>query len=89
MDNRCKCKLKIHFIGIRKHLDLEAFSDVHLTMKLDCFQKVSQEIVGVSQVPVGSPLSSAIPEFFHQTQVHPTDIRKMQLTSSFQNDVTC
>lgn len=58
-------------------------------MKFDCFQKVSQEIVGVSQIPIGSPLSGAIPEFFDQTQVHPTDISKMQLTSSFTNDMTC
>lgn len=58
-------------------------------MKLDCFQKVSQEIVGVSQVPIGSPLSGAIPKFFDQTQVHPTDTSKMQLTSTFRNDVTC
>lgn len=47
------------------------FMFVYLTMKLDCFQKVSQEIVGVSQVPVGSALSSTVPKFFDQTQVHP------------------
>lgn len=51
------------------HLDL--FGDVYLTVKLDCFQKVSQEIVGVSQVPIRSALGSTIPKFFDQTQVHP------------------
>lgn len=44
----------------------------HLPVKLDCFDKVSQQIVGVAQVPVGSPLSSSVSEFFDQTQIHPT-----------------
>lgn len=87
MDNRCKHKLNIHCIRIKKTGGFAL--DVHLTMKLDRFQKVSQEIVGVSQVPIGSPLSGAIPEFFDQTQVHPIDTSKMKLISSFRNDATC
>lgn len=54
----------VHFADVY----LEMF---YLTMKLDRVQKVPQKIVGVSQVPVGSALSSTIPKFFDQTQVHP------------------
>lgn len=72
MDNRCNHKLKFNHIRIKDGgFCLYLFGDVYLTMKLDCFQKVSQEIVGVSQVPIGSALSSTIPKFFDQTQVHP------------------
>lgn len=43
-------------------------------MKLDRFHKVSQQIVGVPQVPVGSALSCSVPEFFDQAQVHPKKV---------------
>lgn len=36
----------------------------HLSMKLDRFDKVAQEIVGVAQVPVGSALRRSVPELF-------------------------
>lgn len=54
----------------------------HLTVELDSFDKVSQQVVGVAQVPVGPPLSSSVSEFFHQTQVHPTDKSTHQFSSS-------
>lgn len=45
----------------------------HLSMKLDCFDKVAQKIVRVSQVPVGSALSRTVPKLLDQAQVHPKD----------------
>lgn len=41
----------------------------HLLVKSDSFAKVSQQVVCVSQVAVGSALSSAIPELLHYCQV--------------------
>lgn len=43
-------------------------------MKLYCLHKVAQQIVGVSQVSIGSPLGRTVPEFFDQTQVLSTDV---------------
>lgn len=51
-------------------------------MKLDRFNEVSQQIVGVSQVPIGPPLSSTVPKFFDQTQVHPADTSTHQFSIS-------
>lgn len=47
-------------------------------MKLDRFDKVAQQIVGVAQVPVGSALRRSVPELFDQAQVHPEDITIVQ-----------
>lgn len=35
------------------------------------FAKVSQEVVGVAEVTVGSPLSGAVSELLHYTQIRP------------------
>lgn len=43
-------------------------------MKLYCLYKVAQQIVGVSQVSIGSSLGSSVPEFFDQTQVLSRDV---------------
>lgn len=47
-------------------------------MKLDCFDKVAQKIVGVAQVPVRSALRCSVPELFDQTQVHPKNMNIVQ-----------
>lgn len=47
-------------------------------MKLDCFNKVSQQIVGVAQVPVGSTLCRSVTQLFDQAQVHPKDLDMLQ-----------
>lgn len=44
----------------------------YLTVELYSLHKVTQQVVGVAQVPVGPPLSSSVAKLFDQTQVHPT-----------------
>lgn len=51
-------------------------------MKLDRFDKVSQQVVGVAQVPIGPPLGSTVPKFFDQTQVHPANTSAHQFSIS-------
>lgn len=38
---------------------------LNLLMRSYCFAKVSQQVVGVAEVPVGPPLSGAVSQLLH------------------------
>lgn len=46
---------------------------LYLLVRSYSFAKVSQEVVGVAEVTVGSPLSSAVSQLLHDTQVCPVN----------------
>lgn len=55
----------------------------HLSMELDRFDKVAQQIVGVAQVTVGSALCRSVSQLFDQAQVHPKHMNIVQLQQSW------
>lgn len=46
---------------------------LYLLMRSYSFAKVPQEVVGVAEVTVGSPLSGAVSELLHDTQICPVN----------------
>lgn len=46
---------------------------LNLLMRSYGFAKVSQEVVGVAEVTVGSALSGAVSELLHDTQICPVN----------------
>lgn len=51
---------------------------LHLLMGSHGFAKVSQEVVGVAEVTVGSPLSGAVSELLHYTQICPVNTKTVK-----------
>lgn len=51
---------------------------LYLLMRSYGFAKVSQEVVGVAEVTVGSPLSGAVSELLHYAQISPVNTKTVK-----------
>lgn len=59
--------------------NVRVFRITHLLVRSYSFAKVSQQVVCVAEVAIGSTLSGAIPELLHYCQVCPENMAKQAL----------
>lgn len=59
---------------------------LNLLMRSHGFAEVSQEVVGVAEVTVGSPLSGAVSQLLHNTQICPANTQTGQTPLCLRKD---